>query len=286
MVLHELCDAINRSGHRASIVFAHGGSAVKQDFQYGYSNNKDLYDPDKSYFELDDSDPQKQIAEILDSGTVIYPDLIVGNPLGGRRIIRFILNRNLNINANEYILTYSKVYCDNYHFALPKMFLDCSIHNHPGVHWSHRNLDLTYIGKGAGFTDCFRIPGTILVERDWPRDKEQLGLLLRQCRFFFTWDCVSATNYDAALCGAVPVLMHDKQIPRREVDQMEFGGFPDFDSQLNELRKGVVKKFNDVEIKSIDTGLHKMQQNILMLEDSWVARVGQFLNNYIIYMNS
>jgi hypothetical protein len=165
------------------------------------------------------------------------------------------------------------------------MFLDREIHADGAQHWTKRNLNLTYVGKGINFENCFRIPGSILVERDWPRDKEQLGLLLRQCKFFFTWDCVSATNHDAVLCGAVPILMHDKQIPREDIDRMEFGIFPKINFQLDGLGGLKFDELDDAKINAIDSSLHAMSQNIALLESSWMARVGQFLNNYILYMH-
>lgn len=284
MVLHDLCDAINRCGHRASIAFIHDGSADKQDFKYAYSNNEGLYHPEGRYFKLDLSNIDGQIADILDAGTVIYPDLISGNPLGARRVIRFILNKNTDSHGGEYVLAFSEVYCDYYNFALPKMFLDSNINADGALHWSKRSLNLTYIGKGQGFENCFRIPGSILVERDWPRDKEQLGLLLRQCKFFFTWDCVSATNYDAALCGAVPILLHDKQIPREKINRMEFGGFPVVEFRFNDFGEVVVGDIDAAVEKIIDASLDDMMCNIARLESSWQARVGQFLNNYILFM--
>lgn len=286
MVLHDLCDAINRCGHRASIAFIHNGSADRQDFSYAYSNNQDLYHPEGVYFQLDQGDLKGQVGEILMNGTVIYPDLIKGNPLGGRRVIRYVLNKNHDLDRSDYILAYSRVYCESYQFSLPKIFLDRNMSCDRTLHWSKRSLNLTYIGKGGQFEDCFRIPGSILVERDWPRDKEQLALLLRQCKFFFTWDCVSATNHDAVLCGAVPILMHDKQIPRDEIDCMEFGKFPKVNFEFDDLGDLVVNELDSLAVSSIDASLHGMSENIAILESSWLARVGQFLNSYILYIYS
>ncbi len=283
MVLHELCDAINKSGHKASILFMHGGSAEKQDFSYVYLKNPDLYSEKYLYHWLDGGRANEEVANILMNGTVVYPDLIVGNPLRARRVIRYVLNKNNLDFGEDYVLSYSRVYCERHDFALPKMFLDDGIHAKGGLHWRHRTLDLTYIGKGASFVECGRMEGTILVERDWPRDKEQLGLLLRQCRYFYTWDCVSATNYDAVMCGAVPVLMHDNQIPRFEVDRMEFGSFPTLPESA---REGGVVVWSDNDIARIDSALKSMIDNIVFMDRSWLPRVAQFLNNYILHMEA
>ncbi len=279
MVLHELCDAINRNGHLASILFMHSGSAEKQDFSYAYLRNAELYSNRCVYHWLNTDRLEEEIADVLANGTVVYPDLIVGNPLGARRVIRYVLNHNDMDFRGDYVLAFSEVYCEKHDFALPKMFLDDGIGARGAKHWCQRDLDLTYIGKGASFVEASRVGGTILVERDWPRDKEQLGLLLRQCRYFYTWDCVSATNYDAVMCGAVPVLMHDKQIPRARIDRMEFGSFP---VVPNSVREGEAVNWSAEEVARIDLTLQSMIDNIIYLDRSWLSRVAQFLNGYIL----
>ena len=286
MVLHDLCHAINKCGHRASIALIHGGSADKQSFNYGYSNDEKFYNPNGLHFHLDESNISEQVGDILVNGTVIYPDLIVGNPLNARRVIRYVLNKNLASHGSDYVLVHSKLFSEKYNFSLPKMFLDANINSEGGKHWTERTLNLTYIGKGNDFESCYRISGSLLVERDWPRDKEQLGLLLRQCKFFFTWDCVSATNVDAVLCGAVPILLHDKQINRAEINCSEFGAFPDMPFRFNGVGGITMGDLTADKIAEVDLTLRNMIVNVAQLDNSWESRVGQFLNDYILFMCS
>jgi hypothetical protein len=57
----------------------------------------------------------------------------------------------------------------------------------------------------VAFGECFRIQGSVLIERNWPADKESLSIMLRNTRYFYTWDTISQTNLDALYCGAIPV---------------------------------------------------------------------------------
>ncbi len=274
MILHDLCEALNRNGYQAGIVFLHGGNAKEQNFQYAFSNDSALYRPNGNYHLYQD---EAEIRDILSSGTVIYPDLITGNPLGAKHTVRYILNFNSLEFENDFVLSYSKVYSVYTDFVLTKPFDHPSFTDSETAPWSQRTLDLTYIGKGADFISCHRIQNTILVERDYPRDKEQLALLLRQCRFFFTWDCVSATNFDAIMCGAIPVLLHDKQMPRHDVNQMELGAFPRIDFSSVEELPGALRYHRE----EIDADVAAFKKKYHNLVDDWDLSVRDFAKYYL-----
>ncbi len=274
MILHDLCEALNRNGYQAGIVFLHGGNAAEQNFQYAFSNDLALYRPNGNYHKFQN---EAEVSEFLSSGTVIYPDLIKGNPLGAKHTVRYVLNFNALEFPNDFVLSYSKIYSIHSDFVLSKPFHHPSFTDHGAANWADRTLDLTYIGKGADFTTCHRIPNTILVDRDYPRDKEQLALLLRQCRFFFTWDCVSATNFDAMMCGAIPVLLHDKQIPRQNINQMEVGAFPRIDfSSIEELPGGL-----SYQKEEIDMDVAAFKNSYYHLVENWDASVNNFAKYYL-----
>lgn len=274
MVLHDLCEALNRNGYQAGIVFMHGGNAAEQNFQYALSNDVALYRKNGSYhFYVDEAEAR----DVFENGTVIYPDLILGNPLGAKRTVRYILNFNSLNFSGDFVLSYSKVYSEYLNFVLAKPFHHSCFTDVGALPWSKRTLDLTYIGKGSGFIDCHRIENTILVERDYPRDKEQLALLLRQCRFFYTWDCVSATNYDAMMCGAIPILLHDKQINRQNINKMEAGAFPTTSfASIQELPNGL--QFDE---QQIDADVMAFKNSYFHLINSWDESVKHFAEYYL-----
>jgi hypothetical protein len=274
MVLHDLCEALNRGGYEAGIVFLHGGNATEQNFQYAFSNDPTLYRHNGNYHYFKD---ESEIREVISTGTVIYPDLITKNPLGARNTVRYILNFNSHEFPGDFIISYSKIYSRFTDFILSKPFHDPSFTDIGTAAWSKRTLDLTYIGKGANFTQCHRIKNTILVERDYPRDKEQLALLLKQCRFFFTWDCVSATNFDAMMCGAIPILLHDKQIPRQDINLMEIGAFPRINfSSIEELPKGL-----EYRKEEVDADVMAFKKSYYNLINDWDALVIDFAKIYL-----
>lgn len=274
MILHDLCEALNRNGYQAGIVFMHSGNATEQNFQYALSNDASLYRKDGHYHFYED---EAEARDVIENGTVIYPDLIHGNPLGAKKTIRYVLNFNPSSFSGDFVLSFSNIYSEYSNFVLTKPFHDSFFTDSGTQPWFKRNLDLTYIGKGAKFIDCHRIENSILVERDYPRDKEQLALLLKQCRFFFTWDCVSATNCDAVMCGAIPVLLHDKQIDREKINQMEVGAFPRIGfSSIQDLPNGLI--FDE---KQIDADVLSFKSSYFRLINSWDESVMRFAAYYL-----
>jgi hypothetical protein len=274
MVLHDLCEALNRCGYQAGMVFLHGGNAADQNYSYAVSNHPSLYRDGGSYHYYQD---EPEAYQAILSGTVVYPDLITGNPLGAKSVVRYVLNFNEADFPGDFVLGFSGIYSKYASHVLFRPFHHPAFSDHGTAHWRDRTLDLTYIGKGSSFTECHRISNTLLVERDYPRDKEQLALLLRQCRFFYTWDCVSATNIDALICGAVPVLLHDKQINRDLINQMEIGSFPRLDVlSIQDLPIGL--RFDE---RLVESDIQIFKANYYRLLASWDARVDAFARAYL-----
>lgn len=228
MVLHQLCSAINDTGRSCLLVFMHNGNATEQNFQYAHLHNPDLHMPGGHYVAAPNN--TQELDALIQSAVVIYPDLITGNPLKAAKRCRYFLNVNEAPYPGEYLLSFSKLFRVDATSVLFKPFPDEHFHQRSAMPWHARTLDATYIGKGDHFTTCHQIEGSTLIRRDWPSTKRELADLLRQVRYFYTWDTVSSTNQDAIRCGAVPVLMHDHQIPRAVLNTGELGPYPDLTS--------------------------------------------------------
>jgi hypothetical protein len=152
-----------------------------------------------------------------------------------------------------------------------RVFTDSNLHANGSTHWTKRTLDCTYFGKGPNFTNCSVIPNTVLISRNWPEDKRQLGVLLRQCRYFYTWDGASATNTDALICGAIPVLMHDLQLSNQDYLGYELGPMPNINVKKIEGSVDV-----QVDPLQVDQEVLKILERIKFYETSWQQTVNDF----------
>lgn len=271
MVLHELCTALNRLGYRAGMLLIVEGSQNAQGFKFAYSNEMSFYDPVGEYFDFSSGKSEQEIVTYIRNSCVIYPDIVKGNPLGARNYVTYVLGRPQFKIESEFVLSFSKLYIENPDHVLFKPFISEWMNARETYPWWQRKLDITYIGKGQEYLECHIIPGSLLVERDWPKDKRQLAGLLRNCRYFFSWDTVSAINCDAVLCGAVPVLMHDLQIPRNLLDCFEHGPFPPI-SYSTGLESGETLS----NILSINQAISNMQNSLHDQLASWPFRVSEF----------
>ncbi len=274
MLLHQLCDMLNRQGFEAAMVL-YGGSPPH--YNWAYSNLAELYHPRHQRVELSMDNVDQSVRDFLEHGVIIYPERVTGNPLGASRVIKYLLYKDekyVRETPSEYLLSFSKLFHANPDGYLFKPFSDDNLHANGARHWSERSMDLTYFGKGPQFTECFRIPQTLVLSRKWPEDKNQLGILLRQCRYFFTWDAVTQTNLDAVACGAVPVMLHDLQMGRQEMDGGEMGALPDV--RLSNLQDaGSVLG----DAAQIDRAMQEINQRGASYIDTWPQRVLQFAND-------
>ena len=267
MVLHELCTALNQLNYRAGIALITEGSQQGQNFKFGYSNNPDFYDSNGLYYDFSSGKTEDQITRFVRNSFIIYPDIVKGNPLMGRGFGTYVLGRPLFTIDSMFTIAFSELYISKYDYLLFKAFISEWMHARDTLHWSQRKLCLTYIGKGHEYTECSVVPGTVLIERDWPKDKRQLAALLRSCKYFFSWDTVSATNADAVMCGAVPVLMHDLQIPRAELRDAENGAYPEI-----EYIPGMENQLPS-NIAAIDAAMLDMQNRSISLLSGWRSGV-------------
>lgn len=271
MVLHQLCTELNRVGYKAGLVLITEGSQAAQGFKFGYSINSSFLDPGGVYHDFFTNQPASKAHDFIANSIAIYPDIIIGNPLNSRAFCTYVLGVPKYDIVSQYIIRFSKLFIDKYDFTLHKSFIDPCMNDHDTRHWTERELNITYIGKGRDFLDCRTIPGTVLIERDWPQTKQELAILLKNCKFFFSWDCISATNSDSVLCGAVPVLMHDLQLPRTTINKGEYGELPIVENPLS-----LLNKLSKKEEKQINTMLIKFKSKMLSYCESWNKNVKAF----------
>lgn len=204
VVMHTLCHDLNALGYPTAIVL----SDIKD---VTYSNNPKYFGPNLDYYAINS---EAEFQQFIDEGIVIYPEIVKGNPLKAKKVVRYVLNtegfvakNSMNESSNDFIISYSKVYRKDPHAILTKLPYNPLFNAENTLPASERALDLTYVGKGDTYGKCFTVPGTLEITRIYPKTKQELALLFRNTRYFFTWDYRSAVFTEAILCGAIPVFM-------------------------------------------------------------------------------
>ena len=224
IVLHELCDALVKLGYEAYILLMQYSNGS---WNFNYSDDDKFFNKKLKRNRLDSDQIESAINSLLDNGIRIYPEVVQGNPLSAKNVVRYFLyhegkitGKSSNQGESDFIVAYSSVFVKNYHMELFKPVVDDAMHDAGAAASKDRSLYLTYFGKGVNYANCFLIDNSVELAKDWPQTKEQLATLLRSTRYLFCWDNHSSIAVDAIHCGAIPVLIQKNQfIDENELDR-------------------------------------------------------------------
>lgn len=228
--LHELCDMLFKLGFEAYLVIMDGSAPnftfhITQDPKHFHSSLKHS----GNFFVLE----EEKIRAIIEDGITIYPEVVVGNPLGAKRVVRYFLNHDgivtghkSNFSQKDFILAYDPQYFNEPHHVLYKPITDECFNDLGAPGWDKRLFNLTYIGKGSNYLNCGVVDKTIEITRNWPSTKPELAFLLRNSKYLFCWDNQTQLSIDAILCGTKPVFLQDIQVDRSKGFYGPFGKLP------------------------------------------------------------
>ncbi|MGH7995344.1 MAG: hypothetical protein ACREFX_03230 [Opitutaceae bacterium] len=264
--LHHLAHTLNEVGHDARLMFMAVDAAGNQRFGY--------LGPEATHpaYRTPPLKPADGFAD--ETCIVVYPEIVSSNPLGGTRVVRYFLNaeakvtgRKIALSARDFLLAFHRIYRPEAQFILNDVEFNPAFNARGTRPIGERTLDLTYVGKGDKYGAVKTIAGSVLITREWPANQTQLAALLRQTRFLYTWDAVSAINPEAVLCGAMPVFLRYDPITREEVDATDLGPLPRLDAGMKNFR------FDPAEF---ERGRAALAARIEEIRRNWSGRVAEF----------
>ena len=110
VVLHELCSALNALGHRAGMALITEGSQERQGFKFAFTSDERFFEPKAQFYDYFSGKTAAEISGFIQGAIIIYPDIIAGNPLGGRTFVSYVLGvPRIEVNA-PFILGFSTLY--------------------------------------------------------------------------------------------------------------------------------------------------------------------------------
>lgn len=221
-MLHFLCSQLNALGHKATV-------HIYSNEQVTNFGNPIGHDPD---------------------AIVIYPEVITNNPLNAKKVVRYLLNKEAAIDGkpidwgiNDFPMAYSKLYKDCNTLFYPIADIDTVNRNEP------REYNSYYVGKGNKYAVCLALPGCQEITTSTPR--EQYIDILNKSKILFTYDTLTSTNLDAALCGAVPYFLLE---PPKDLKDAELGKY-----WIESLDPQEVTQTKE-NIKTLNTRILQMRQ--------------------------
>ena len=209
VVLHRLYDSLLALGYSAYLVI--------------FANNTDGI----HYYAM------QSFERNLSREVVIYPEVLGGNPLNSRYVVRYFLNYEGKASGNfvspgkdDFIIAYWPEYVNPHHAQIAYL-VDAPPADFQGLTPAmQRVMDATYIGKGRLYGECTVIGGSVEITRSWPETKNALYELLRQVRFLYNWDSISSIGLDALVCGCIPVVMQESPISIADLRNIGCGANP------------------------------------------------------------
>jgi len=237
--IHYLCHALNEIGHTATI---------------------HLYEPPYR-INLDWNTPLGHDPEAI----VIYPEGIIGNPLQAKKVVRYLLAPEnffgkgaIDWQPTDFKLAFSKTYANNCNTLFYPI---CNLDKFFPIE-APKKFNSFYVGKGHLRQECNPLMNCIEITRGWPETKEKLAKILQLSNIFFSYDEVSATNLDAALCGAMPYFM-TKHFPWIEE---------------NELGKHWVYSLDPEEVTQAKENIRTLRPRILQMRKEFPQKLTEMCN--------
>lgn len=188
----------------------------------------------KPYFHLDGIDFHP--GDVRPDDIVVYPDIVSGNPLAARRVVRFFANRPIVLTGQavvygptDFVVSYSTS-VDPHAYPLFVLNDDRKLFHPPSA--PKESLALVYFGKvpqGPLAPELERFVNSfeqkLLVTRHFPKSRADLGDLLRKAMVLVTIDPLTNLAYEATLCGTPALIANDEFGLTRHAATLPHWGF-------------------------------------------------------------
>lgn len=244
VVLHQLCDRLNKLGHEAyvwpffkpALDFTNPFRAVylfsryfRKSIKYGFKKNPKLDTPTATY---DD----------LKNAVIIYPEVVVGNPLKAQNVVRWLLHKpgfnnggKIDFGADDLFFYYDKAFDDSRYNRYPENHLHIvsqrsdvyKITNH-----ATREGRCYLLRKGYRRNIVHDIADSRLVDG---LSHEETAQVFNEVEYCISYDTYTMYNVYAAMCGCVPVVVPEEGVTKEEWQPIEEG------------RYGIAYGFDDIE---------------------------------------
>jgi hypothetical protein len=207
VVLHQMARDLQGLGHETLVIWLGFGNTKFDTFFVNHSARSSgvLYG-DLILERFDEYNHESDI--------VIYPEIVPGNPLAAKRVVRYFLNRErflykdnyINLGASDFILAFHSEYVDRPDFILFKPTFDLS--KIEGVVFRKKHLNTYYVGKAAIDIQAPEIKTAINIRNI--DDKAAYERMLSEAKYMFTYDPLTSVIRDAILFGAIPVILNHR----------------------------------------------------------------------------
>jgi len=207
--------------------------------------------------------------------TAIYPEIVHGNPLEGKKVVRYILNKPgvmashgvpgpTKFDKNDEIYVFSRIYDtfgvdDSHILFLPILNLNLFFD-----HKKKRNNTCYFVGKGKDIG--LHPKKAIKIDRSNSQDQEQLANILNTCSIMYTYENPTAMVEIARLTGCRVIYFSQgssTSYTRKELTEKYEPGMNGVSFDKDEGIELDVKKFREHYINLIKIFEKKLERFIV-----------------------
>lgn len=244
VVLHQLCDRLNHLGYKAylwpffkpALVFPHPFKTIylffryfRKSIKYGFKKNPKLNTPTASYQDLKDA-------------VVVYPEVIVGDPLKAKNVVRWLLHKpgfnnggKIDFGLNDLFFYYDKAFDDSRYNKFPENHLHIvsqrsDVYN--VTNNSTRKGSCYLLRKGYKRELVHDITATRLVDG---LSHEETAIVFNEVEYCISYDTHTMYNVYAVMCGCIPIVVPEEGVSKEQWQPNE------------ENRYGIAYGFDDIE---------------------------------------
>ncbi len=291
IVLHKLCHVLNSLGYECKLYPYYNsdlidkGNFVKPILSATKSLIKSLIRKYKTNPSFDTPLFKQRKNSISDEYVVIYPEIVHGNPLGAKNVVRWLLHKPGFHTGNVYYGS-GELYFDFNSFAGDFCF--------PGSKVSENRLFITHMPieiynlkdvlspeDREGTAYCLRkgkdkpirhdLENSVLIDN---KSHHEIAEIFKRVKTFISYDSHTAYSVFAALCGADVIVVPDEGVSKEQ-------WYPE-ESQ----RYGLAYGFSSDEIAWARDTRGKLLDEILKKEHEISHVVSRFVNEVEHYFES
>lgn len=198
-VLHKLCDLLNKVGQKAYLYPVKYPAQIENIFILNTEYNTPII--------------TQEIKNNLDDCIVIYPEIIKGNPLNAKNVVRWILNNpsayENTYGKNDIIFYYSKLFYSNLLKNEENILTILEYHTNIFKNYNlERNLTC-YLIRKAKNPKFIHPKDSIEITWDDCGDLKKLVNIFNKSKYLYSYDDCTFTIIQAAMCGCIPIILPD-----------------------------------------------------------------------------
>ncbi len=271
IALHRLCDLLNQKGEEAYLakfyfdvqkfdkkIFMRSVYRILrwffEKYLIKYKTNKNFYTPIINK------------KDINDECVVIYPEIINGNPLNAKNVVRWLLHKpgfhtgKVEYGINDVFFFYQIIFNDpslnpyDDHLLTVSLVRDDIYKN---INQSNRKGSCYIVRKGKNKKIVHNLENSILLDG---KSHKEIAQIMNKCEYFISYDFQTMYSQYAILCGCKSIVIPEDGISKDEWQpekELQYGiayGFEDIDEaeKTKDLVYSTMKKMESDSNSSVD----------------------------------